>query len=452
MSNYLHGNTLMYKIVKQTGIKLFVCLAFMFCTIANIKAQNGPGGVGATNGTSNLVLWLKANSLTQANGSIVTSWPDQSGYGNNATAPANREPNFTTGVYNNYPAISFTSTQFDHLRVADATSLKPSTISIFIVGKYYDGVTGGYEIFLAKNSSWDWIDGYAITLNSNRTGSFTYLSNWSAYSINGALTASTPVIFNSIYNKVDFRFYQNELLQGTPLAHTADIQHSNHFLGIGACANGNGLDPNETQGQGHLNGDIAEVIILNKNANAAERILINNYLSAKYNIPLGANDLYDEDDAANGNYDADVAGIGRVDANNIQNTAKGNMVSITTPTANLTDGAFLIWGHDNQALVPTATTNIPTGVYGRLGRTWRASKTGTVGAVTVQFDLTGFKTTSASDLRLLVDTDNDGSFADETSISGAVAAGNNIFEFQNITQITNNTRFTLAILPTANCR
>ena len=49
-----------------------------------------------------------------------------------------------------------------------------------------------------------------------------------------------------------------------------------------------------------------------------------------------------------------------------------------------------------------------------------------------------------NDLRLLMDTNNDGSFADETPIGGAIDLGNGLISFPSITALDNNARFTLA--------
>jgi hypothetical protein len=86
------------------------------------------------------------------------------------------------------------------------------------------------------------------------------------------------------------------------------------------------------------------------------------------------------------------------------------------------------------------------------------SETGEVGAVDLQFDLTGIADLAslatcdiALSVRLLVDTDNDGVFNDQTAISGATNIGGNIYRFTNISAISNNMRFTVAIsLPTYN--
>ncbi|GAH61745.1 unnamed protein product [marine sediment metagenome] len=64
-----------------------------------------------------------------------------------------------------------------------------------------------------------------------------------------------------------------------------------------------------------LNGDIVELFVYNTELNNAQRIIIENYLGAKYNLTV-ANDNYDYQ---NTHY-YDLAGIGRIDASN-QHTA-----------------------------------------------------------------------------------------------------------------------------------
>ena len=47
--------------------------------------------------------------------------------------------------------------------------------------------------------------------------------------------------------------------------------------------------------------------------------------------------------------------------------------------------------------------------------------------------------------QLLVDTDNDGVFNDETPILGAISLGSNMYQLNGVTAIANNLRFTLGI-------
>ena len=71
-----------------------------------------------------------------------------------------------------------------------------------------------------------------------------------------------------------------------------------------------------------------------------------------------------------------------------------------------------------------------------------------VGNIDMRFDLSGIAPADASYLGLLIDTDNDGVFNDETVITGATSLGSNVFEFASVSGITDGLRFTLAINPT----
>ena len=112
----------------------------------------------------------------------------------------------------------------------------------------------------------------------------------------------------------------------------------------------------------------------------------------------------------------------------------------------------MMWGHNNGVAEATNIVDIPVTVQGRFDRVWRVSEVNSagnarnVGSVDMRWDLTGLGAVTVSDLRLLVDTDNDGVFADETPIAGAIALGNNIYEFSSVAAITNNRRFTLATI------
>src|SRR4028119_209201 len=69
---------------------------------------DGPGGVEIANGSSNLALWLKANTLA---GSQVPTWIDQSGYNRNATQPTvGLQPTLAVSALNGQPTVRFDGT------------------------------------------------------------------------------------------------------------------------------------------------------------------------------------------------------------------------------------------------------------------------------------------------------------------------------------------------------
>jgi hypothetical protein len=400
--------------------------------------NTGPGGVERTDGTGGLVLWLDANTISLANGTNLSSWADQSGYGNNAAAVSGNEPVFNTNQQNGFPDIHFTSANSDYLRVADANSLDPTTVSVFVVGNHSNSSSNnaGYLSKFATSTT----SGYQIARNAgNATTRFRIDANGN--NVNSTAGAyNTNAILSGIYNKVTLSYFVNENSQGTD-NYTTDITANSNFLFLGAATNGSGAVAN------FLDGDIAESIVIGRNVNNAERTIIDNYLSAKYNIAIAAaSDVYTMDNPANGNYDYEVTGFGRASDGSSHRDAKGTgIVRMWNPNG-LANSEFLMWGHDNAAITSTTTT-APANVDGtviqeRLSRIWRVSEAGDVGTVSISFDFSGVGgSLLGSNLRLLIDRDGDG-FGDNdvTPVAGSVLNG--VAVFSNI-NFQSGDRFTL---------
>ncbi len=408
------------------------CSGFPVVGTGNPPAGNtGPGGIEATNGTGSLALWLVANTISQANGSDVTTWNDQSGYGNNAVAPPGNEPVFNTNQINGFPVVRFTATSTDYLRVADDASLNPSAISIFVVG-LYNNASASWAPFIIKATDYSWNNGYGIARNNGANTFLSFVNQWNANFVSSALAVSTNTIITEIYNQTDVRMFYNENLEGTDPFTTA-ISNSNNFLYLGISPNAPVSDP--------LDGDIAEAILINRGFNDAERIITHNYLAAKYGLALGVNDVYTMDDAGNGNYDFEVAGIGQAADGAYHRDARGTGVVRIWNPVNLSNGEFLMWGHDNTNLVSSNTVDVGAPIQERLSRIWRVGEAGDVGNVRVSFDISALANPLGSNLRLLIDRDGDG-FADNdvTPIVGTVSG--NIAQFSGV-NFQDGDRFTL---------
>ncbi len=411
-------------------------------------SQTGPAGIGSTDGSSSLSLWLDANQDVTLSGSEVTQWDDQSGYDNHGTPPgsANR-PAFVTSGTNGYPVITFDGSN-DYLTASDASSLDLTTWSIIVVGII--NTHKNYNAFVVKGS--DAQENYEFLTNFPNTGNIHYPvrytdGNRSTDSEDGEVfSTSSYGVYQLDYDQTNFEFFIDGSQTETDAETRTPRTNSNSLY----IANEQG-----TSGR-NLNGSLAEIVIYSSPINSAERLILHNSLAAKYGFSLDANDFYNEDNSGAGNYDHDVAGIGRVDASNIHNDAQGTgIVRILNPSG-LGNDEFLLWGHDNGALTATNTSDVPSGVQSRLERVWRVSEVNSsgngrnVGNVDMRWDLTGLGPVTASDLRLLIDTDNDGVFSDQTPISGASSLGGNIYEFASVpggsSGIRNNRRFTLATI------
>lgn len=425
----------------------------IFCITAllfSAQAQTGPAGVG--NVSSN-ILWLASGNnfytdagITNAlNGQSVQQWNDISGNNNHAfqLTGANK-PLFRANVSNGLSGIQLNGNMF-----LDGPALGiVGTSSYTYLMVFRDTVTtlggindGGGDFILDRTTatnnlvSLKPISGnvYAFQKRNNAGGGLGGPSTTTNINPNNKI-----IEMRRDYN-VNYQIHYNGNLQNTLADSDGPTTPPNPRIGRHATSTNGGL-------RGYIN----EFIIFNFALNSAQTIIMNNYLAAKYNIPLTTNDIYTRDNPANGNFDFEVAGIGRVNATNIHNDAQGtSIVRINNPT-NLNNNEFLIWGHNNALQQATNTTDIPAGVQARFERVWRVNEvnsTGTavdVGAIDMSWDLSALGAVTASDLRLLVDANNNGIFSDDTPIAGAISLGGGIYQFQGVTAITNNRRFTIA--------
>lgn len=405
-----------------------------------VSAQTGPGGVGTNDGTSSLLLWLDANR--GRNGTTpVQSWGDLSG--RNITTTINGDPSFVATALNGNGAVRFNSND----DVATSLSINAITYpDITIIAVYVPRIATSGSVWGEDNGQWDRFltdINLVPTLQASVGAGYDPIdTSHPCTTIDNLFVAGAPTLATVIYDE--------DFLNGTIVrtnGQTASIftstagdystsGYSNFYVGaIGS----NGF---------RFDGDIAEVIVYGSILSVAERLIVENSLAAKYGIAMldASADLYNEDDLG---FDFDVAGIGRV-AGSVHNESQGTGgVLISSPT-NLGDNEFLLWGHNNVLMTSSNTTDVPTGVDARSQRVWAVSErnltggSADVGAINITIDLSGLGNITTSDLRLLVDEDGDGIFAEETPRAGAISLGGGLYRFTAVTGIADNSRFTIA--------
>jgi hypothetical protein len=395
----------------------------------NVLSQSiptGPGGVGSQDGTTTLVAWYSPENMRNSfnalpvDGQAVAKWLDKSGHGNTATNSGTAIYQSNAGAAQNGNAI-MTGTNLDRQFF---TSGNVTGQSIFAVNNpgttpsNFSGLTGfNGDIGIRRpGNTQSPYDNYFQYPGHPGTNINT-MSNTSGQSF---INETSGGLMNDTWNIV---------FQNRPTTYTNVFYIGGYFAGRS------------------FTGSVPEIVVYSASVNNAQRMIVDNYLAAKYGQALAvASDVYTMDDPANGNYDFNVAGIGRVDASNIHNDAQGTgMVRVNNPSA-LIDGSFFTWGDDNSLLGLNNFSDVPPTVQSRMLRTWRINNTG-VGTVDISFDLTGLGHVTASDLRLLIDKNNSGTFSDETSAGGGVVSGatlisGSIYKFSGIT-IGNGLRFSL---------
>ena len=191
----------------------------------------------------------------------------------------------------------------------------------------------------------------------------------------------------------------------------------------------------------YLKGKIGELIIYESVPTALEKQRIESYLALKYGIHKQGSYISSDGvttwDPTGGyaNFNHLVAGVGRDDNSALDQRKSRNenslaVVTIEKTSSFGTDGAYLMWGHNN---LETSFNNsdAPTGYY-RPNKLWKVKSTGTPGNVDVKLILAGgmINTGDASDYALLIDGDLTFSNA-SVFTSGATLVGDTI-SFTNV--------------------
>jgi len=374
----------------------------------SVAYPTGPGGVGTTNGASDLSLWLDASKITGlADGADMVTWTDQSGNGYHASVDPNASPPIysATGGGNGQPAVTFADV--DGMLVSNNIEVMPTEeLSVFVAGNMEDDGTA-WDVFIATSSNDNDDDGWAIQQDNNADQMSFYLDDIAANTCTLTPLFGSDQVWTLIFNTTDDTGYAYKSESGCTMAFSGPITYD----GTGPSFDLNiGFAYDNTVPAYFLTGDIEEVIEFDVAVNDAQRIIISNYLSAKYAITLSSNDVYNEDDVGNGDHDFDVAGIGQAaDGSNHTDAQGTGWVRMNTPSG-LANSEFLMWGHDDVTLTLN-TGDVGGTTNNRINRKWRVSENGGdgVGTVTLTFDVTNFIIETPGDLQLLIDAD--GTFA-----------------------------------------
>lgn len=405
------------------------------------NAQTGPGGVGNTSSNG---LWLKADGITQTNNTPVVTWSDASGNNNHASAITTEQPLFiSNSSFNNMPAVRLDGIN-DQMLISDADILDGSSgLTFFAVirpnnlnGSTPRGILGKRISYtVSSNYAYTWffwgsnyLNTDINTQNNRFNTSPTSFSNNTNYLLKLGFNGSLP---SNERTQID----NGGNLVTSSTESSTSIINSNADLVIGA------LNHNYSS---YLGADYAEVIHFNKDLNLAEEIIVNNYLSAKYNINLSSNDLYTHDNSSSGNFDFNVAGIGQAsDGSNHTDSQGSGIVRINNPT-NLNNDEYLFWGEKTANPTYTFNTNNLTHTE-QLNAVWRVQKIGNVGRIDISFDLSALDLSgkqSCQPLQLIFDNDADFSMTDSSdevynlTITGTTATATNV-------SVRNNRYFTL---------
>jgi hypothetical protein len=361
---------------------------FLVFFISGLSAQTGAGGVGSS---ANNKLWLDANSGVTTSGTSVTAWNDRSGNGNNATpnAAAN-QPTLTAPAVNTLPALTFDGTN-DELRIPDVANLDLIAWHIFLVVKV--NTQKNYNGWFIKGD--DSFENYEMLSFSD--------GNLHTPIYNTGPGRTFPSTAGGQVTTTEFNIIEYSYTTGV-----AAVRGRNEWKNASNIYNDNENNTpatnampvyigNEKTTSRYVDGLEAEIVLYNAPLNAAAEIIVNNYLAAKYNITLAANDFYAGDTPGNGDYDFEMGGIGQAavsgkyvagDNTSVSSAVTGGL-DITEGASAFGDGEYLMAAHQSGSNYMNFTDigGMSAGpLVGRWNRDWYFDWTHSAGSETA--DLT----------------------------------------------------------------
>ncbi|MDR9399329.1 MAG: Calx-beta domain-containing protein [Salibacter sp.] len=406
----------MNKKLQQHHFAVLFTAALLFIFGQNSFCQT-PGGVATT---TEVKFWYDVAEFSSApNNTSISTWNNKGGNSEDATQGNGSEQptlkNNTSNQVNGFPVIRFDGSN-DALGIANNSDLNSGgpwderTFSLaFKTGSDVSSQQVLYEEGGGIRGFSFIIDGGQLHVSAWNLNNDGAASPWGHESDNFNISSNEEYILTVVYDggtsssngTVDFYLNSTQSRQlnfiGTLYGHTGDI-----YFGYTEGS----LDQNSSSlNSNHYSGDILEFIVADYAVSTSERKIIENYLSSKYDINIGANDYYAFEGSG---YYFDLIGIGQ-EAGLSSSSAQGEgMISLSNPTS-LANANYLIMAHNSGSTGSWATSNSPDAAnIEHLNQEWRVSEIGETGDVDVTVDGTQLPSLSAGyKVGILVDDDGD---------------------------------------------
>ncbi len=227
-----------------------------------------------------LRLWLTADTLTGANGTDVTSWPDISAYANDANESTN-PPTILTGALNSLPAVHFVGGSSQILRTINNSGITGNPdFTVFVVSRINSSGTN-YPVFLQFNEGA--VDGTSAWFGLDSTFDFIYTGFFGGGSRSAAIYDPAFALYTWVHDsgaggnsaQVGNTQFWNTVSKpvGNSLADPV-LSITDGVMRIGRSGVNSTIDA-----------DIAEILLFhNKAMDNATRGTVETYLNSKWDI------------------------------------------------------------------------------------------------------------------------------------------------------------------------
>ncbi len=415
---------------------------FTVAAVNRIPTATNPAGTRAIGACSlypitvalGLKHWVKSDA--GVTGSPVSAWADQSAgavTGNMAQATAANQPLFVSNAVNFQPYLRFDGSN-----------------DILVSGNTFTGNSlfnaNNNTIFLVKNLKSGLVD-YKWENSPTGASRFGFELNGSTQRfdfVNDAGGKNVSSTANVVNKDVIVGITTDATNNNIRINGNVDGINSHGGLSFspGASLKPLNFGGNDLGNPLYCQVDFAEIMTFNVKLGSSELRRVESYLAIKYGITLQNN----KGVAASVTYMAgngtqiwanqtgfhnNVIGIGRDNAaanSGLNKLRSKSVVSLNASADILTiangnnmggtafgsDKSFFITGNNAQALNASAASNadLPATIQSRLTRVWKGQETGTVGTISLKFDLATVTGTAGvagnnnlADIRLLVDVD-----------------------------------------------
>jgi hypothetical protein len=389
-------------------MKTNIILLFLVLSI-NSFSQSGPAGVGSS---SSNILWTRSEDLSSlSNGDRISTWTDNSGNSNDLTQGTSAyQPEYVTNVQNGFPVVRFNQTN-GRIRKTSFSDFPTSAITAFVVNKN-------------NSESNDGILSYATSSANGGNDFLIYNSDNIAIYRDNANVASSQSSNNNAWHIIDVSWTSSgggvELWKDNASAFTSTLSNGVNITSGGCLAiagEQDAVDGNYVSGQAHF-GDFLEIIVYNTELNSAQRIIVGNYLAAKYDLTI-SNDFY----AYRSTHSHELAGIGRYDASNTHTAAQsGGMITVDNASAMTTDGEYLLFAHDDGSIASWSSTGSPYNTQ-KVAREWCFDETGDVGTIDITLHEDDLPALPSGYTKYGIMIDSDGDYTSGAAVYELSASG-----------------------------